>query len=183
VVDGIGRVFVAVSLPDEVRMALSDRLAQVTFPGRVTPPQNWHITFRFLGNIGAVVYERFLAGLDTSDLGDPFRVGLGSLGAFPGARKASVIWVGVSKGEERLRQLAEVCEEAAQTAGLSPNERPFHPHLSLSRVRPPQDARRLVDQVPALGLEWHCKSVVVYRSHLGRDGARYEPLETLSLAR
>jgi 2'-5' RNA ligase len=182
-VDGIGRVFVAVSLPDEVRMALSDRLAQVTFPGRVTPPQNWHITFRFLGNIGAVVYERFLAGLDTSDLGDPFRVGLGSLGAFPGARKASVIWVGVSKGEERLRQLAEVCEEAAQTAGLSPNERPFHPHLSLSRVRPPQDARRLVDQVPALGLEWHCKSVVVYRSHLGRDGARYEPLETLSLAR
>jgi len=183
VVDGIGRVFVAVSLPDEVRMALSDRLAQITLPGRVAPPQNWHITFRFLGNIGAVAYERFLAGLDTSDLGDPFRVRLGSLGAFPGARKASVIWVGLSKGEERLRQLAELCEEAAQTAGLSPNERPFHPHLSLSRVRPPQDVRRLVDQVPALGLEWRCMSVVVYRSHLGRDGARYEPLETLPLTR
>lgn len=181
--DGIGRVFVAVSLPDEVRMALSDRLAQITLPGRVTPPQNWHITFRFLGDTGAVTYERFLAGLDASDLGDPFRVGLGGLGAFPGARKASVIWVGLSKGVERLRQLAEVCEEAAQAAGLSPNERPFHPHLSLSRVRPPQDVRRLVDQVPAVDIEWHCRSVVVYRSHLGRDGARYEPLETMPLAR
>ncbi|HSO50875.1 MAG TPA: 2'-5' RNA ligase family protein, partial [Acidimicrobiia bacterium] len=65
----LGRVFVAAPLPDEVRMALADRLLQVELPGKVVPPESWHITLRFLGNLDEVVYERFLGLMDTSDLG------------------------------------------------------------------------------------------------------------------
>jgi 2'-5' RNA ligase len=164
-------------------MALADRLGGFEIPGKIAPPENWHITLRFLGSVDEVSYERFLAALDTADLGEPFRVGLGNLGAFPGPRNATVIWVAVTKGLERLEDLAEVSEEAAQSAGLAAEERPFRSHLTLSRVRPGQDVSRLVETTPAMGIEWRCESIVVYRSHLGRAGASYEPLETLALIR
>jgi hypothetical protein len=32
-----------------------------------------------------------------------------------------------------------------------------------------------------LDLGWRCDHVVVYRSHLGRGPARYEPLDSVSL--
>ena len=39
----------------------------------------------------------------------------------------------------------------------------------------------LISSVPEVRLKWRCRSIVVYRSHLGRGGARYEPLETFPL--
>jgi len=68
-------------------------------------------------------------------------------------------------------------------AGLDPDDRPFRPHLTLSRVRPEVDVSGLVGGALPLGIDWKCESIVVYRSHLGRGGARYEPLETLPLSR
>jgi RNA 2',3'-cyclic 3'-phosphodiesterase len=183
VVGLLGRVFVAAPLPDEVRIALADRLREVEVPGKVAPPENWHITLRFLGSLDEVVYERFLGLMDTSDLGHSFRAGLGGLGAFPRPRSATVVWVDVDRGGDRLFELSAVCEEAAQGAGLAPEDRPFRPHLTLSRLRPGQDVTDLVSGSGGFGIQWRCDSVVVYRSHLGRGGARYEPLETLPLIR
>ncbi len=182
-VERVRRIFVAVRLPDEVRLALAERVDRLDLPGRVVPFQNWHITFRFLGEVSEVGYERFLAELDMADLGEPFRVVLGGLGAFPRARNATVVWVGLSRGVERLHELADIAEEAAQTAGLPPNERPFRPHVTLSRVRPAQDVSSLLDEAAVMDFEWRCDSIVVYASHLDRGGARYEPLETLPLSR
>lgn len=182
-VEGLIRTFIAVPLPDEVRLALADRLGEVTFPGSVVPPQNWHITLRFLGWTDDVALDRLLAALDDSDLGPSFDIGLAEIGAFPRARNATVIWLAVSNGQARLEELVAEAEEAAQGAGFSPEDRPFRAHLTLSRVRPAQDVGKLVDSFPGADLGWRCRSVVVYRSHLGRGGARYEPLETFPLRR
>lgn len=159
-------------------MALADRVASLPIPGRLAPPENWHITLRFLGTVDQVTYERFLSALDVADVG-PFRVRLGGVGAFPNARHATVVWVAVEEGERELESLNEVSEEAAQSAGLPVDERPFRPHLSLARVRPPADVRALAGT--PVGLGWRCDRVVVYRSDTGRGGARYDPLETLRL--
>ncbi|MGH8948172.1 MAG: 2'-5' RNA ligase family protein, partial [Acidimicrobiia bacterium] len=64
-VEGVAaRIFVAVSLPDEIRMALADRLESVEMPGRAVPPENWHITLRFVGRADEVAIDRMLAALD-----------------------------------------------------------------------------------------------------------------------
>jgi 2'-5' RNA ligase len=178
----IGRLFVAVPLPEEVRMALADRLGPVAVPGRVVPPENWHITLRFLGLTDQVAYERYLAALDGSGLGPEFDVGLGALGAFPRPRSATVTWLAVTEGHDRLEELAAEAEEAALAAGFAPEDRPFRAHLTLSRVRPPEDVSRLVEEFPAVDLRWRCRSIVVYRSHPGRGGVRYEPLEVFPLS-
>jgi 2'-5' RNA ligase len=179
----LGRLFVAVPLPDEVRMALADRLGPGALPGKVVPPENWHVTLRFLGGTDEVSYERLLAALDGTELGPEFDVGLGEMGAFPRPRSATVIWLAVSKGHGRLEELAAEAEEAAQAAGCAPEERPFRAHLTLSRVRPPEDVSRLVDEFPGADIGWRVRSIVVYKTHPGRGGVRYEPLETFPLGR
>jgi 2'-5' RNA ligase len=178
----IGRLFVAVPLPDEVRMALADRLGPGTVPGKVVPPENWHITLRFLGHADEVGYERMLGALEGSDLGPEFEVGLGEMGAFPRLRSATVTWLAVTQGRARLEELAAEVEGAAQAAGFAPEDRPFRAHLTLSRVRPPEDVSRQVEGFPGAGVGWRCRSIVVYRSHPGRGGVSYEPLETFPLA-
>jgi 2'-5' RNA ligase len=182
-VESVGRVFVAAPVPDQTRLELAHRLGDVRIPGRVVPAPNWHLTLRFLGAVDRVVYERLLYTLDDTDLGPVYRLRLQGLGAFPQARKAAVIWLGVVEGLARLEALAGIAEEAAVSAGLPAEERPFRPHLTLSRVRPEEDVTRLVEAGAGVGVGWHSESIVVYRSHPGRGGVRYEPLETFSLSR
>lgn len=161
------------------RVALFDRVSGLSIPGKLAPIENWHLTLRFLGDIDQVTLERFLSRLQVVEAERVFDVALDRMGAFPRARKATVVWVGVRGGEERLARLNEIAEEAAVAAGLAAEERPFHPHVTLSRVRPPADVRDL--EGVSVDVGWRCHEVVVYRSHLGGGPARYEPLETFEL--
>lgn len=180
-VETVGRLFAAAPVPVEVRHALAERAGGLRIPGKVAPPQNWHITLRFLGVMDQVAFDRFLAALAGIEGTTPFHIRLDHFGAFPRPSRATVVWVGVGEGAKGLTHLNEEAEAAAVGAGLPPEERPFHPHLTLSRVRPPADARHLLDE--AIELRWRCDSVVVYRSHLGGGPARYEPLETFDFSR
>jgi 2'-5' RNA ligase len=182
-VEGVdaARIFVAVPLPDEVRMALADLIGDVDLPGTVVPPANWHITLRFIGRTDDVAYDRLLASLDETDLGDVFDIEVGEMGSFPRPNRATVLWIGVDRGQTRLAEVAAEVKEAVEAAGFDPEDRPFRAHLTLSRIRPPVDVTGLIGSFPEVRLKWRCRSIVVYRSHLGRGGARYEPLETFPL--
>jgi 2'-5' RNA ligase len=169
-------------LPEEIRHALAEAVGELSIPGRRVPPSNWHITLRFLGFIDETVFERFLNGLGDMETQGAFRVGLSGLGAFPNPRRAAVVWAGIGRGVDALTHLAEMTEEAAGRAGVAPEERPFHPHLTLSRVRPPEDVTDLMTSQGPL-LDWVCDRVIVYESKHGKGGAVYEPLETFLLRR
>jgi RNA 2',3'-cyclic 3'-phosphodiesterase len=176
----VGRVFAAVPIPVEIRIALADRVSYMILPGRVVAPEDWHITLRFLGQVESVVYERFLHGLGGLGAVEPFRLGLDGLGAFPSPRRATVVWAGVGPGAQDLETLNEVCEDSARAAGLQPEDRPFHPHLTLSRVRPPADVRSVVDE--PFSARWVCDRVFVFGSRSGvGPGPRYQVLESFSL--
>lgn len=146
------RIFIAVAIDPEVRHGLAahliTHLAGELLPGSSPPAENWHITLRFVAKVEQAGYERLLAKLDDSELGSGFRLGFAGLGAFPKPGRATVLWLGVERGTEELSQLAAVVEEAAVSAGFMPEERPFHPHLTLSRIRPPQDVRQLIGEIP-----------------------------------
>ncbi len=174
----LGRVFLAVPVPVEIKHALNAVLADMQIPGKLVPPENWHVTIRFLDVIDVVTYERFVSEMDPP-AETSFRLALDGFGAFPNPRKATVFWAGVGQGSEQLAVLNEQAEEGAVSAGVLPEERPFHPHLTLSRVRPPADVQSIIDS--ELSLSWRCEQLVVYRSHVSRRGARYEPIDSIDL--
>jgi 2'-5' RNA ligase len=181
--DTVRRIFLAVDIDDDLRHGLAAHLKAQTgrLPGSTPPPPNWHITLRFLGKAAQPAYEVLLSKLDQADLGNRFTLGFGGLGAFPRPAKATVLWLGIERGAEELTQLAAVVEEAAVSAGFMPEERPFHPHLTLSRIRPPEDVRALVEEVPVFPLTQGVSGVAVFASHLGGGPAVYELLDRFEL--
>ena len=185
-VESVGRIFLAVDLTSEARQALSRRVMEMAgarkLPGRVTPPRNWHMTLWFLGDVARDRYEMMSHYLSETPLGDVFRCRFGELGSFPRARRATVLWVGVSRGSRSLSALAAATKEAVAGAGIPLSERPFSPHLTLSRIRPPQDVRALLESAPSAEVEMTVREVTVFRSHLGGGPPRYEALERIPLS-
>ena len=160
-------------------MALAEQVRDLDIPGKLAPVENWHLTLRFLGKVDQVTYERFLVGLQRIEEQASFPISVDRFGAFPRAKRATVVWAGIDRGESELSKLNEIAEDAAVGAGLTSEERPFHPHITLARVRPPRDVRWL-EQEP-VDVMWECDRVVVFQSHLGGGPARYEPLEAFEL--
>jgi 2'-5' RNA ligase len=177
----VGRLFVAVALPDEARYGLAASLDVRGLPGKVVAPANWHVTLRFLGDVDDVGYDRLLAALDQSDLGGAFDVTLDGLGAFPRPNRATVLWIGFGRGGDALERLAAAVEEEVEQAGFPAEERPFHSHLTLSRIRPHQDVRAVIERADRYDIGWMVDEIVVFRSHLGRGGPRYEDLARFPL--
>ena len=180
-VEPVGRVFAAVPLPPVIRMALADALEPLDIPGRLVPPENWHLTLRFLGSVDRPTFEIFARSLSRVESTSTFRIRMEGLGGFPRPESAAVVWAGITTASAMsLGALNEIAEDAAQAAGLEPEDRPFRPHLTLSRVRPPEGIGHLTDV--ELDLTWIADSVVLYRSHLDEGPAQYEPLMKFSLA-
>ena len=180
------RLFLAVALDDDARHALAARLAAIAsdgLPGKVVPPGNWHLTLRFLGPTSEVRRDLLLAALEVALDQPSFTARLAGLGAFPRPNVATVLWVGVDDPAGRLIEVAEACEAAARTVGFDPEERPFHPHVTLARIRPPRNVAALVQESEPAGVRLAVDAVTLYRSRLGgRAGSSYEVVDTIELA-
>lgn len=175
------RVFVAVSLTDRARARIDSRIGGLDLPGKDVPPSKWHLTLRFIGGVEESAVDRIVNALDEAELGAPFRIGWGGLGAFPRSSRAGVLWVGIDRGGGDLEALHRRVEEALERAGIDREDRPFHPHLTISRMRPSEDVTGVVDSFEAIGGTMEVTSVELYESHLGRGGARYQVLESFGL--
>ncbi|MCZ6461442.1 MAG: RNA 2',3'-cyclic phosphodiesterase [Actinobacteria bacterium] len=177
------RLFLAVALSDDVRHGLAAFLDNEAgrLPGKPVPPANWHLTLRFLGTTEQHQRDLVVAFLDDHATTEPFVLGFDGLGGFARPARATVLWLGVGRGSDPAAALAMVCEEAAQAAGFDPEDRPFHPHVTLSRIRPKKDVSSLVDSVPRFPLTQTVDRITLYRSILGRDGARYEVADEVEL--
>lgn len=197
------RVFAAVPIPHETQLAVDRWRSELRLPagasssasgGRVrarpVPVGNFHLTLRFAGEVERTVLERLCAALDQAETPAPFNMRWGGLGAFPKPSRAATAWLGVARGRDDLARLATAAEEAARSAGLPPEERPFHPHLTLARFRPPVDLRPAGaggrddpagSSAARLGVKATVTEVALYRSFLGGKPARYQRLETFPL--
>ncbi len=173
-----GRLFLAAPLDEETRGALASHLETAVgrsgIPGRRVPASNWHFTLRFLGDSTVRARDRLVSALAEADLGAPFELAFEGLGAFPKPERARVLWIGAGKGAAELGRLAAVAESAAREAEYEPERRRFSAHLTLSRLRPEEDVRALIERVPPFKGVLTIDEVVLYRSHLGPSGARYE---------
>lgn len=179
-VESVGRVFVAIGLPPEVRAAIGSYVSDLSLCGSIVPPENLHITLRFLGEVDEVSFDRLLAGLDLADWPSPFRLRVGGVGAFPSARNATVAWLGV-EDDSALYRLFETVDDVCEQAHLGREERPFRPHLTVARLRPPVDLRGLIAAAPGFSARCSVDAVTVFRSEKDRGTLRYQPLERFPL--
>lgn len=157
---------------------LAQHLSKWELPGKVVPPDNWHVTIRFLGWVDQVRQEVLTALLDQRDRQGTFEVGLGAMGAFPRETRAGVLWLGIQRGEENLADLYRSVEAVVERANFPPEGRPYSAHLTLSRLRPPADTSRLVAEYQPQPFRWRAEELVLFQS---LPGPTYDPVERFPL--
>ncbi|HEY7955513.1 MAG TPA: RNA 2',3'-cyclic phosphodiesterase [Polyangia bacterium] len=137
------------------------------------PPANLHLTLRFVGTIEEALIEGMVGRLKPRLKGRaPLELRARGLGAFPSHEKPRVLWVGLDGGEPLLALQREV-EAAMVELGLAREERPFHPHLTVGRVKAqPEGASFTWSSEAELGMS-QVSEIVIYESRTAERGAEY----------
>jgi 2'-5' RNA ligase len=181
------RLFAAVDLPERAKEAAvrATEPWRERYPkGRWIPPENWHVTVKFMGRTWPRLREWVgEACRDAAGSIRPFRLSLEGMGAFPGPTRARVLWVGLVDSESSLPALARALDERLARE-FRPEKRPFRSHLTVARFNPPVlmgDDREALEDVAIETDPFPVRSLVLYRSHLSPRGARYEALERFRL--
>jgi 2'-5' RNA ligase len=178
------RVFCAIELSAEVRARAAEtiaRLRDASPPARASweREEKLHVTLKFLGSIAE---ERVGALSSAAERAAracrPLTLRLEGAGAFPPGGVPRVLWLGITDASGALARLQARLEEECAAEGFARAEesRPYHPHLTLARVRAPQGARELAKLHKETGfgpVEFPVKDLVVMRSELGPGGSRY----------
>jgi RNA 2',3'-cyclic 3'-phosphodiesterase len=185
------RSFIAVDIPAGIRNELDKLSKELQKTGSEV---SWvksdrvHLTLKFLGNVlPEKIDEIKLALGEAAASSFPFRLQPASCGAFPSLKQMRVIWVGLRGEEELLRALQKKVETALSPLGFEPEDRPFRAHLTLGRVKGKRQLRSLQEALLARQNfqteAFDVTELVLYKSDLRPEGARYTPLFRAALAR
>ena len=183
------RLFLAISLEPTLRQ----EIVEATTPLRdVAPDVAWvrepqlHLTLKFLGEQPAErTAEIATAMRAVAARHRAMELQLGGIGAFPGFRRARVVWMGID-AEPRLELLHHDVEVACERLGFELEGRAYRPHLTLGRVkgRPAEEVLRTLaraaKRVNFRGAS-SVESVDLMSSELAASGARYTRLDAAPL--
>ena len=183
------RLFVAVEIPDRQKLSVEKAIQplRLALAGAVrwVPRENWHATIKFLGEVPDDRVPDLSPVLAAVTSAAPATTtALTDVGAFPALNRARVLWVGLDDPGARLASLAAALESSLGEAGFRQESRPLHPHLTLARIRAPITIAGIVEKSGPYGLDrepFAVGRVVLYRSHLSRAGAVYEPVAEFPL--
>ncbi len=179
------RTFIAIELSESVRQRASDlaqRLKESETRVNWVVPENLHITLKFLGEQAddqLVVICR--AAVEAAKEVPPFEFCCHGAGAFPNCDRPRTLWIGVREGTDSLTRLHQCLEEKLADYGYPRENRAFHPHLTLGRVRSGGPAVQILGQLVRKAEDYQVGTVrteelVVFGSLLQRGGPRYAVL-------
>ena len=125
------RLFAGLGLPDPLRARLAALYGSL--PGaRWTPPENLHLTLRFIGEVRSDIADEVdhaLAAIRARG----FPLTLRGTGIFERGGRPAVLYAAIER-DPRLDHLHGKIETAMQRIGLAAERRRFQPHVSLARV-------------------------------------------------
>ena len=169
------RLFVAIRPPAPVRDLLVDAMDD-------SPELRWvsdeqlHLTLRFIGEVERPLANDIAAALEPVRF-EPFDLRIAGTGRFD-HKRGGAWWAGVEP-KEPVAALAARVERACQLAGIEPERRAFHPHVTLARWKgrssPAADA--FIARHAGLTSEpFAVDRFILFESELSRHGPHYEAI-------
>jgi RNA 2',3'-cyclic 3'-phosphodiesterase len=178
------RLFVGIPLAE----AVVEELSKVSLRFRAkddglrwSARESWHITLQFLGNTGQEQYECVVARLRELRF-QSVPVRLEGLGFFD---RAGIFFAGVGVSPE-LTALQQRVTVATSHCGFVPEDRPYHPHITLARSKGKDgkhSLRKLEARIhgqPNLG-RFTAQEFVLYESVTRPGGSEYSICERFPL--
>lgn len=170
------RLFVAIPIPDELRRNLVSRSTGLK-GARWVRPEGMHITLFFAGETDRDQASDLDAELEAIKM-PPFELETGEFGSFDRGEKVKLFWMGICNSEALLHLHGRV-ETAAVKAGFERETRKFKPHITLARMKQGRanDVGEWIEgQDTFSSASFEVDRFILFRSHLAREGAMYEPL-------
>ncbi|MBI3004977.1 MAG: RNA 2',3'-cyclic phosphodiesterase [Ignavibacteriales bacterium] len=181
------RCFIALPTPEDVKNKISElqsKLKEAEADVKWDSPEKFHITLKFLGKFEQSTIDSLSSRLELLPQNVSYiRALFNSVGAFPSLQRPKVIWVGIEHTEE-LRRLQSDIELLCAEFGYVREEREFHPHITLGRVKGNKNLHRLTESLKSLTLEpiqARCTEVLLVRSDLKPSGSVYTTLKSFPL--
>ena len=149
---------------------------------RWIPPMSYHVTLRFLGWTRAEAIGAVRDALDAAAAGiAPLSFRTARLGAFASLERATVLWAGV-EAPGSLADLARRVEAACVHLGYPGERRPFHPHVTLGRLREPRAVREVVlPLAEQMFGDTALDAITLFESETKSSGSVYRELHKIRL--
>jgi len=173
------RIFLAV-FPSPEAQSAADRVIQgLRQPGDAVSwvqRQNLHYTVRFMGELGESGLARVADAAREGVAGHrAIAALLGPAGAFPNARNARVLWLGLAQGGEPLTAVARAVEQVLRRRGFDAADHPFKPHLTIGRVRTRgADWSTRLEGLAAEPSPFTVDRIAIVQSTLSPQGSHYD---------
>jgi 2'-5' RNA ligase len=173
------RLFAAVPLPDVAGESAAQHLRALRaldWPVRWVREGGLHVTLKFFGEVTPDRLDTIAEMLGFCVDGmHPMTLAVTGAGVFPHPRTPRVLRLDVTPVPE-LELLQDRIERGGEHIGFPPEGRPFHPHITLGRVREGHrlpaaaltELARLEPQPPFVA-----ERMVLYESRLGTGGPDY----------
>jgi len=176
------RAFIAIEISPEIKRAASgiqtDLKSKYKISASWARPEGMHLTLKFLGDTPSNQIEPLTQALSKNIKGvNPFEMTLSKPGAF-GGRNPKVLWLGMEAPMD-LFVLQKKIDTVVSQFGFSKENRPFHPHLTLARIKDPSGTAEMLNYMKTLkpeALKFSVDHIVFFRSDLKPQGAEYTEL-------
>jgi RNA 2',3'-cyclic 3'-phosphodiesterase len=177
------RTFVAIDIPAAPLREVLEELAGIGRPVKMVV-EPLHLTLKFLGETRRSALDAISAAItEVCSRHAPLQFEIGGIGAFPRPERPSVVWAGVSPAEP-LTALAAELDAHLKPLGFPPEQRAFHPHVTLARIkgRPPANLAEILTLYAGESFgNVRIGEVLFYESALSNAGPQYTILSTASL--
>jgi len=132
------RSFIAFDINSETVLQrftdVQNSLVQTGADLKLVEPRNIHVTLRFLGDIPPKMIDSLLESMKKVPF-SAFDCEVKGVGVFPDLRYARVVWAGIRKGADQLKNVFEQLEPSLRQLGFRADPKGFSPHLTLARVK------------------------------------------------
>jgi 2'-5' RNA ligase len=181
------RLFTGISIPDDIVQNVARLIDHLRPTAHIkwSPPYNFHITTKFIGEFPEERLNEIVDVLRRQPATGAIPIAIRGIGWFPNPHSPRVLWTGI-EAPDALAQLARQTDEATAALGIARETKSFKPHLTLARIKdavPLAEVRRAIADLKSVDFgEFTAREYHLYLSKPGPSGTVYTQLATFPIA-
>ncbi len=175
------RLFISLELPEEAKEILAEKVNEIQnsqkSDWRWEDKTKYHLTLKFLGETPENKIPSITDFIKSLEETKKFSFHFDELGIFKNKGKPTIFWAGIHF-ENDIFQLVQKIEDKMFIFGYQRENRIFHPHITLLRIKDYYDHWLLNEYVGKLsGTDtFTADRICLYQSILERSGSKYNKI-------
>lgn len=181
------RTFINLEIPKKIKKDLEKiqkELAKAELRAKWVKPKNSHLTLVFLGKTDPKRIESITQILrKASQEIKPIKLHFLKIDGFPSLKKAKVIFISLGGELGKLYALSLKTRKELKKEKISFDEKPFRAHLTLGRLKKPQNLTEVIKKVKIEQVSFITNQISLTQSQLTPTGPFHTNLKTALIAK